>query len=248
MSRPSGNVDHMAALGGGGAGVPQSPPSSAWSVLAAHADEDDGLEEGWDRPRRWRRLARSVGSRAARDSLGACGRSSGFFASRTRPVRIPRARPRPGWDGAAVDPHPLRRLPRRSAGSVRSWAPRRLRARRCRFRARRSDRGADRVGVARESDDRSCRHAMHGRCRGGHGATGASTTDDAGRSGRELRRWGRSAPDGWTLRRPAMGWSGRCSSPPTIPAPACGCPRTGACGCTPPRGLRRRDPSRTSRR
>lgn len=47
MSRPSGNVDHMAALGGGGAGVPQSPPSSAWSVLAAHADEDDGLEEEW---------------------------------------------------------------------------------------------------------------------------------------------------------------------------------------------------------
>ena len=39
----------MAAPGGGGAGVPDSPPSSAWSVLVAHADEDDGLDDEWVR-------------------------------------------------------------------------------------------------------------------------------------------------------------------------------------------------------
>jgi hypothetical protein len=45
-----GNVDHPVALevGLGGAAVPSDPPSSAWSYVAAPADEDAGFEDDLD--------------------------------------------------------------------------------------------------------------------------------------------------------------------------------------------------------
>jgi hypothetical protein len=47
MQGPSRNVDRMAALevGLGGAGIPGDPPSSAWSYVAAPADEDAGFDD-----------------------------------------------------------------------------------------------------------------------------------------------------------------------------------------------------------
>ena len=46
MHRPARNVDRMAALevGSGGAELLGDPPSSAWSYVAAPADEDAGFD------------------------------------------------------------------------------------------------------------------------------------------------------------------------------------------------------------
>ena len=48
MHRPARDVDHSAALGvgvGGARVVPNDPPSSAWSYVAAPADEDAGFDD-----------------------------------------------------------------------------------------------------------------------------------------------------------------------------------------------------------
>ena len=47
MHGPARDVDDTTALeiGRGGAGGPNDPPSSAWSYVAAPADEDAGFEE-----------------------------------------------------------------------------------------------------------------------------------------------------------------------------------------------------------
>ena len=47
MQEPSRNVDRTVALEAwlGGAGIPGDPPSSAWSYVAAPADEDAGFED-----------------------------------------------------------------------------------------------------------------------------------------------------------------------------------------------------------
>jgi hypothetical protein len=47
MQEPSGNVDRTVALEAwlGGAGIPGDPPSSAWSFVAAPADEDAGFDD-----------------------------------------------------------------------------------------------------------------------------------------------------------------------------------------------------------
>lgn len=47
MHSPTRDVDHSAALevGFGGVGVPSDPPSSAWSYVAAPADEDAGFDD-----------------------------------------------------------------------------------------------------------------------------------------------------------------------------------------------------------
>lgn len=46
MHRPARDVDHTAGLVGvGGAGVPNDPPSSAWSSVMAPADEEAGFDE-----------------------------------------------------------------------------------------------------------------------------------------------------------------------------------------------------------
>ena len=47
MQEPSRHVDHMVALEAGlrGAGISGDPPSSAWSFVAAPADEDAGFDD-----------------------------------------------------------------------------------------------------------------------------------------------------------------------------------------------------------
>lgn len=63
MPRPARNVDHLAALEVGGGSVPVDPPSSAWSFVAAPADEDAGFDDE----------VRFLGDEEALDDWGAAG-------------------------------------------------------------------------------------------------------------------------------------------------------------------------------